>query len=66
MVKQVSRKVFVTLPDLTYEELERWAALQGRPTANLATFLIEIGINAAKERGELPPRQSTNSKSKDK
>lgn len=55
--KDVSRKVYVTLPDTVYEELERWAALQGRPTANLAAFLIETGINLGKEKGDLPPKQ---------
>ena len=59
MVRQVSRKVFVTLPDAVHEELERWADLQGRPTANLAAFLIETGINAAKEKGDLPAKTPT-------
>ena len=56
MVKEVSRKVFVTLPDTVYEDLERWAILQGRPTANLAAFLIETGINAGKDKGDLPQK----------
>lgn len=59
MVNQVSKKVFVTLPDAVHEDLERWANLQGRPTANLAAFLIETGINAAKEKGDLPARNVT-------
>lgn len=53
---KVSKKVFVTLPDSVHEDLERWANLQGRPTANLAAFLIETGINQGKEKGELPQK----------
>ena len=56
---QVSKKVFVTLPDSVHEDLERWADLQGRPTANLAAFLIETGINLGKEKGDLPPKTET-------
>ncbi|NEO34479.1 MAG: hypothetical protein F6K36_29585 [Symploca sp. SIO3C6] len=52
----MSKKVFVTLPDSIHEDLERWAKLQGRPTANLAAFLIETGINQAKDKGDLPPK----------
>lgn len=55
--KGVSKKVYVTLPDSVYEDLERWASLQGRPTANLAAFLIEMGINWGKDKGDLPPKQ---------
>jgi hypothetical protein len=36
-----------------YEELEKWAERQGRPTANLAAFLVETALREAKERGEL-------------
>lgn len=51
----VSKRVNVTLPDSVYEELEYWAETQGRPTANLAAFLIESSIKEAKERGQLSP-----------
>jgi CopG-like RHH_1 or ribbon-helix-helix domain, RHH_5 len=51
----VSKRINVTLPDTLYDELERWAEAQGRPTANLAAFLIEIGLKEGKEKGEVPP-----------
>lgn len=50
----VSKRINVTLPDSLYEELERWAEAQGRPTANLAAFLIEIGVKEGREKGEIP------------
>jgi predicted DNA-binding protein len=55
MKSDVSKRINVTLPDSLYEELERWAEAQGRPTANLAAFLIEIGLREGKEKGEIPP-----------
>ncbi len=50
----MSKRINVTLPDTVLEDLERWAKVQGRPTANLASFLIELAIQQAKEKGELP------------
>lgn len=58
----VSKRILVTLPDLLHEELEGWAEYQGRPTANLAAYLIELGVREAKNRGEF----KTLSKSEDK
>lgn len=52
----VSKRVYVTLPDSVYEALERWADQQGRPTANLAGFLIEVAVLAAQKTGEIPPK----------
>lgn len=54
--KSVSKRINVTLPDSVYEELEWWAETQGRPTANLANFLIESSLREARERGEIPPK----------
>jgi hypothetical protein len=51
----VSKRVNLTLPDAVHEDLERWASSQGRPSANLAAFLVELAIRRAKESGELPP-----------
>jgi hypothetical protein len=53
--KLVSKRVFVTLPDLAYDKLERWADSQGRPVANLAAFLLETALNEAEEEGKIPP-----------
>ncbi|GAA6617258.1 hypothetical protein NUACC26_030680 [Scytonema sp. NUACC26] len=57
--KPVSKKFSVTVPDSVFNDLERLAELQGRPTANLAAFLIELGVREAKERGELPYQTDT-------
>ncbi len=50
----VSKRVMVTLPDIVHEDLEKWASYQGRPTANLAAYLIELGIREARQKGEFP------------
>jgi hypothetical protein len=50
--EQVSKRVNLTLPDVVYDELEAWAEFQGRPTANLAAYLVEAAIREAKETGE--------------
>lgn len=53
-----SKKVNLTLPDVVYDELEAWAEFQGRPTANLAAYLVESAIREAKESGEFKTLQN--------
>lgn len=53
----MSRRVYLTLPDYIYEALKQWADKQGRPTANLAGFLIEVAVLEAQKTGEIPPQQ---------
>jgi hypothetical protein len=38
---EMAKRVYLTLPDKVFEDLERWADEEGRPTANLAAFLVE-------------------------
>ena len=45
------KRITVTLPDQIAESLEELASQQGRPTANLASFLIEQGIVQAQDKG---------------
>lgn len=53
----VSKRFTVTVPDSIFEELEAWATYQGRPTANLAAYLIEAGLRQAKLEGEFKTLQ---------
>jgi hypothetical protein len=53
-IKQMKR-ITITLPDAAAIELEDWAQQQGRPVANLATFLVELGLREAKEKGDYSP-----------
>lgn len=53
MRKVVSKRVMVTLPDEVATTLEQWANQQGRPTANLAAYLIEDSVREALEKGQI-------------
>lgn len=65
MSKNVSKRVFVTVPDAVYEELEDWADKQGRSVSNLTAFLVEASLREAKERGEYSSKKQ-NSEANDK
>ncbi|MBD2302291.1 ribbon-helix-helix domain-containing protein [Nostoc sp. FACHB-190] len=58
----MSKKFSVTVPDYVFEDLELLAQIQGRPTATLAAFLLEVAMRQARERGELPPKEQTQEK----
>ncbi|NEP60621.1 MAG: hypothetical protein F6K31_27090 [Symploca sp. SIO2G7] len=60
----MSKRVYVTLPDSIFEDLEWWAESEGRPTANLAAFLIEVAIRQAKEEGKLYEQKPQNQQTK--
>lgn len=62
----VSKRVNLTLPDVIYEELEAWAEYQGRPTANLAAYLVESAIREAKEKGEFRTLRKNREENQDK
>lgn len=64
--ESVSKRIYVTLPDTVHEDLEGWAEYQGRPTANLAAYLIELGIREAKERAEFKIRQANSDEKREK
>lgn len=42
--ESMSKRTTITLPDGVFEDLEKWADKEGRPTANLAAFLVEIAV----------------------
>ena len=51
----MSKRTTITLPDAVFAELEDWATQQGRPTAGLAAFLVELSLRDAKEKREFRP-----------
>lgn len=59
MTQTQMKRITITLPDATAVELEDWAQQQGRPVANLATFLVELGIREAKEKGDYHPSKQS-------
>ncbi|MDM9580154.1 MULTISPECIES: hypothetical protein [Nostoc] len=56
----MSKRINITLPDSVLDDLEWWAQFQGRPTANLAAFLIEMSIKEAKDKGIFPDKTDSN------
>lgn len=44
----MSKRFSVTLPDTVFDQLEALADNQGRTTANLAAYLIEVGVRNMK------------------
>jgi hypothetical protein len=63
MLQKQMKRITITLPDTAAAELEDWAVQQGRPVANLATFLVELGLRDAKERKEYTPTGKQKSES---
>lgn len=61
-----SKRIHVSTTDEVYESLEDWALQQGRPVANLATFLLERSVAQAKETGEYKPSKGHESKPRPK
>lgn len=48
----MSKRLNITLPDSVCEDLVASARSQGRPTANLAAFLVEWGLKGGSSRTE--------------
>jgi rRNA-processing protein FCF1 len=43
----MSKRFSLTVPDTVFEQLEALAKSQGRTTANLAAYLVEVGVRNA-------------------
>ena len=56
--QSVSKRINVTLPDAVAELLEKWADHEGRPTANLAAYIIETAVREAEEQSKFPTKTS--------
>ncbi len=50
----MSKRINVTLPDTVAELLEKWADHEGRPTANLAAYIIETAVRESESQGKFP------------
>lgn len=52
---EITKRTTITLPAAIFEAMERWADEEGRPTANLAAYLIEQSIRI-KYPEKFPPK----------
>jgi hypothetical protein len=52
---EVTKRTTITLPASVFEAMEEWADQEGRPTANLAAYLIEQSVRI-KYPDRFPPK----------
>jgi len=52
---EITKRTTITLPALVFEAMEEWADEEGRPTANLAAYLIEQSVRI-KYPDRFPPK----------
>lgn len=50
----VSKRFFITVPDVIGEALDRWAESERNKTATLAAFLLEQIVRQAMDEGKIP------------
>lgn len=49
----VTKRVSVSIPDLTHEKLQRWADIEGTSLADLAAYLLRRDVEIAEKEGKL-------------
>jgi hypothetical protein len=52
---EITKRTTITLPAAVFDALEEWADHEGRPTANLAAYLIEQSVRI-KYPDKFPPK----------
>lgn len=52
--ERMPKRVTVTLADTVADKLQRWADARGQPIATVAGIAIELAINTAEDRGDIP------------
>lgn len=59
----VSKRISVSIPDLTHEKLQRWAEIEGTSLADLASYLLRREVEIAEKEGKLkyPEEKASNS-----
>ena len=60
----MSKRFYVTLPDLVADALDRWASNEGTKPATLAGFHLEQEIRSAMKDGRIPPPPDTDTPTK--
>ncbi len=49
----MTKRVSVSIPDLTHEKLQRWADIEGTSLADLAAYLLRREVEIAEKQGKL-------------
>ena len=66
MTFPMPKRVTVTLADTVADKLQRWSDARGQAIATVAGVAIELALNEAENRGEIPPRQEPATVTKEK
>ena len=51
--RAVSKRITISLPDLTAEKLQKWADIEGTSLADLAGYLLRRDVEVAEKEGKL-------------
>jgi len=57
MTLLMPKRVTVTLADTVADKLQRWSDARGQAIATVAGVAIELALNEAENRGEIPPQK---------
>ncbi len=65
---KMTKRISISVPDLTHEKLQRWADIEGTSLSDLAAYILRREIEIAEREGKLvqptiDERQSETSKS---
>ena len=65
MTLSMPKRVTVTLADTVADKLQRWSDARGQAIATVAGVAIELALNEAENRGEIPQPNKTATTSKE-
>ena len=57
MAERMPKRITVTLADTVAAKLQRWSDARGQAIATVAGVAIELAVNAAEDKGEIPASQ---------
>lgn len=66
MTLPMPKRVTVTLADTVADKLQRWSDARGQAIATVAGVAIELALNEAENRGEIPPAKEPATTTKEK
>ncbi|MEL6163219.1 MAG: hypothetical protein AAFR37_05470 [Cyanobacteria bacterium J06628_3] len=59
----MTKRISVSIPDLTHEKLQTWADIEGTSLADLAAYLLRRDVEIAEKEGKLRYPDEPNSNS---
>ncbi|WP_414623394.1 ribbon-helix-helix domain-containing protein [Calothrix sp. CCY 0018] len=62
----MTKRISVSIPDLTHEKLQIWADIEGTSLADLAAYLLRRDVEVAEKEGKLRYPDETNGNSESK